>query len=99
MPIRPYVDGRKFDDETVRVLGLAFEAVCIALRIGDSADDVRRAIAARVISLAENGERNPDILCELALKDIRTPPADWSLDEAYTHDPSTAAPGAPSTAP
>ena len=25
MPIRPYLDGHKFDPETIRVMGLAFE--------------------------------------------------------------------------
>jgi hypothetical protein len=39
----------------------------------DSGDDVRRAIASRVIALAGTGERNPDVLCELALKEIREP--------------------------
>jgi hypothetical protein len=48
----------------------------LPLRIGNSADDVRQAIAAKVIGLARSGERNPDILCELALKEIRTGPAD-----------------------
>ena len=72
MPIRPFLDGERFDDETVRLMGLAFEAACIALRIGNSADDVRRAIATIVIGLARNGERRPDVLCELALMEIRT---------------------------
>ena len=71
MPIRPFL-GEQFDDETVRVMGLAFEAVCIALRIGTSGDDIRQAIATKVIDLARNGERHPDVLCELTLKEIRT---------------------------
>src|SRR5262245_59001181 len=52
MPIRPFLNGEQFDDDTVRVMGLAFEAVCIALRIGNSDDDVRQAIATKVIDLA-----------------------------------------------
>jgi hypothetical protein len=76
MPIRPFLNGERFDDDTVRVMGVAFETVCIALRIGNSADDVRQAIAAKVIGLAKSGERNPDILCELALKEIRTGASD-----------------------
>ena len=72
MPIRHLLNGEQFDDETVRVMGLAFEAVCIALHIGNSADDVRQAIATKVIDLARNGERHADVLCELALNEIRT---------------------------
>jgi hypothetical protein len=40
---------------------------CIALRTGDCDDDVRQAIAIKIIELAKAGERNPDILCEWAL--------------------------------
>ncbi len=53
---------------------VAVEMVCIALRIGDSDDGVKQAIATKIIDLAKAGERNPDILCEQALKDIRSPP-------------------------
>jgi hypothetical protein len=45
--------------------------VCIALRTGDCDDDVKQALANKVIALAKAGERNPDMLCEQALKDIR----------------------------
>ena len=32
MPIRPYLDGHRFDPETVRLLGIAFETALQALR-------------------------------------------------------------------
>jgi hypothetical protein len=57
--------------EVRRVLGVAFEMVCIALQIEGSDDFVKQAIATKIINLAKSGERNPDILCEQALKDIR----------------------------
>ena len=44
---------------------------CIALRIGDCDDDVKQAIANKIIELAKTGERNRDLLCESALNDIR----------------------------
>jgi hypothetical protein len=47
---------------------------CLGLRTGDCADDVKQAIANKIIALAKAGERNPDVLCEQVLKDIRTPP-------------------------
>jgi hypothetical protein len=73
MPIRPFLNGEDFDKETVRVLGVAFEQVCVALRIGDCDDDVKQAIADKIIELAKTGERHPDVLCERALQDIRQP--------------------------
>src|SRR5262249_53327288 len=73
MPIRPFLNGKQFDQETLRILGVAFEQVCIGLRIGDCDDDVKQAIANKIIELAKTGERNPDLLCERALTGIREP--------------------------
>jgi hypothetical protein len=71
MPITPFLNGEQFDPETSRILGVALEMTCIALRTGDCDDGVRQAIASKIIELAKAGERNPDILCEAVLKDIR----------------------------
>jgi hypothetical protein len=49
MPIRPFLNGEQFDRETLRILGVAFEQVCIGLRIGDCGDDVKNAIARKII--------------------------------------------------
>jgi hypothetical protein len=38
-------------------------------------DPVRELVAQKIIELATE-DRNPDVLCELALKEIRTGPAD-----------------------
>jgi hypothetical protein len=73
MSITPYLNGERFEPETKRVIGVAFEQVCIALRIGASDDDVKQAIANKVIELAKAGERDPNILCERVLEDIRRP--------------------------
>ena len=71
MPIRQFLNDKWFDPETTRVLGVAFEMVCIALRTEGADDFVKQAIAEKIINLAKVGERNPDILCEQALSDIR----------------------------
>jgi hypothetical protein len=73
MPIRPFLTGEQFDQQTIRIFGVVFEQVCVALRIGDCDDDVKQAIAKKIIELAKTGERNPDLLCEGALKEIRQP--------------------------
>jgi hypothetical protein len=73
MPLTQFLNGHRFDPETRRILGVAFEQVCIALRIGDCDDNVKQAIANKIIELAKTGERNPDLLCERALEDIRQP--------------------------
>ena len=73
MPIMPFLNCEHFDQETLRILGVAFEQACVGLRIGDCDDDVREAIANKIVDLARTGVRNPDLLCERALKEIRQP--------------------------
>jgi hypothetical protein len=71
MQITPFLDGNasKFDFETKRVMGVAFEMACVRLsHRGDIANEV---LATRIIALAEAGERNPDLLCEGGLKEFR----------------------------
>ena len=36
MPIMPFLNGRQFDPEALRILGLAFDKVCIALQVETS---------------------------------------------------------------
>jgi hypothetical protein len=81
MPITPFLNGERFDPESTRVLSVALEMVCIALRTGDCDDDIKQAIATKLIAFFKAGERNPDILCEEALKDIRKP-QQWAASEA-----------------
>ena len=38
MPITPFLKGENFDQESTRVMGVALEIVCAALRTGDCAD-------------------------------------------------------------
>jgi hypothetical protein len=74
MPITPFLNGFKFDPEATRVMGVAFEMARAALRLADRDDPAVAIIANRIIELAKAGERNPDLLCERVLNDLRAPP-------------------------
>ena len=63
MPISPYLYGERFDPETKRVLGLAFELVRVVLKTGDCDDGVYLAIARKLIELNKAGVHNPEVLC------------------------------------
>jgi hypothetical protein len=86
MPIRAYLNGEGFDPEPVRLMGLAFEMALASLR-SDCTDPLREALARKIIELAKAGERDPERLCEGALKDLPTvsastlPQPDVSLPE------------------
>ena len=79
MPITPFLDGQKFDPEAKRVMGVAFEMTRAALRLTDRNDPIIEIIAIeiiakKIIELAKAGARNPDLLCERALKHLRESP-------------------------
>ena len=76
MPITPYLDGFSFDAEAKRVMGVAFEMTCVALRLADRTDPIVEIVAKEIIELAKDGERDPNRLCDGALNVLRKPPGD-----------------------
>jgi hypothetical protein len=64
MAIRLHLDGEKFDPETIRVMGLAFEMALVALRLADRGDLANDVLARKIMDLAKAGERDPERLCE-----------------------------------
>lgn len=72
MPIRGYLDGQKFDAETIRIMGLAFEMALVAVEHTDGIiNPTRDAVAKNIIERAKAGERDPDRLCDAALQALR----------------------------
>ena len=74
MPITPFLDGFKFDPEAKRIMGVAFEMTCAALKYTKQPDVAHEAIARRIFELANNGVLDPDRLCERVLDDLRKLP-------------------------
>jgi hypothetical protein len=72
MPITPFWDGFRFDPETRRAMGVAFEMTRTAIRL-DGLDPIDKVIAEKIIELAKAGVSDPDQLCELALDELRKP--------------------------
>ena len=82
MPIRPYLDGYKFDGETIRQMGIAFEMALASLRATPAHNDpIRAALAECIIALAQAGERDPERLCDGALRQSVDPSAGRELSE------------------
>jgi hypothetical protein len=71
MPITSFLNGVRFDRETTRVMGVAFEMTRVALGIAERRDDVNEIVAKTIVELTKQGERNPDFLCERALQSLR----------------------------
>lgn len=74
MPIGAYLEGHRFDGETTRLLGIAFEMALGSFGATPGPDDpIRAALAHKIIAQARAGERDPELLCEAALKAVRSP--------------------------
>jgi hypothetical protein len=74
MPIAIFLEGQKFDPETKRIVGVAFEMTRAALRISNQDDLAPETIAKIIIEFARAGERDPERLCDQALAGLRAPP-------------------------
>jgi hypothetical protein len=71
MPIGAYLDGHKFDGETIRQMGIAFEMALASLGATRGCNDpIRAALAQRIIALAKAGERDVERLCQGALQAV-----------------------------
>ena len=79
MSIRGYLEGHKFDGETIRRMGIAFEMALASLGATPDHDDpIRAALAQRIIALAQAGERDVERLCEGASRAVSTAdPSGW----------------------
>jgi hypothetical protein len=69
MTITPYLGDFDANPETKRILGVALEMTRVSLGLADNfADGI---ITKRIVERAKAGERNPDLLCEGALAELR----------------------------
>ena len=66
-----FLDSPRFDLETKRVVGVAFEMARVALQLDDQGNLINERIAKRIIELAKASELDPNLLCECVLREFR----------------------------
>jgi len=71
MSITPFLKNQAFAPEITRAMGIAFEKACARLRLAQN-DAATEAVAKKIIALAQQGERNADVLCERTLKELES---------------------------
>lgn len=64
-------DASVFEPETAQAMATAFDEVCRALKLTESATSERESVASKIIDLARRGERNSLKLVEHVLRDVR----------------------------
>lgn len=70
MPIRRLVENEAFDPEAIEIIVAAFEDAIGRLDLANRDDPLVALVARRVITFAQQGERDPGKLRDLALKSI-----------------------------
>jgi len=70
MPVRPLLPQNSFAPEEINILVKALQDALRELRVTDRNDPAVNAIAKRIITLAQQGERDPVRLCEGGLSGV-----------------------------
>ena len=65
MPIRPYLDGQKFDLETTRLMGIAFEMARVGLGLSDRDELAKEIVAKRALSSLQKQVSVTPIFCAM----------------------------------
>jgi hypothetical protein len=82
MAIVPFLKGRAFDPETVKMMGLAFESVCRSLGLTDKNDPLTSHVAETVIAFMQAGVvDHADELADAVLKEIKRPEMPKTMDK------------------
>ncbi|WP_440641161.1 hypothetical protein ACSHT2_08430 [Bradyrhizobium sp. PUT101] len=76
--ILPFVSAGAFEPNDIEAMSLACEEVCNYLHINGDAR-ARETIAARVIELAQRGERCPSVLRGQVLAEANAGPGRWLM--------------------
>ena len=70
MILHRLIQNLAFNQEDVERLAAAYEEALRALHISDRDDPINKVIAQRIIEGARAGERDPNTLCQMAIKDL-----------------------------
>jgi hypothetical protein len=65
------LEGMTFDEPSVKAMTAAYEATLVELGLTDRTDPLTTIVASEIITICQMGERDPERICELALRDIR----------------------------
>jgi hypothetical protein len=70
MPIHRLLGVHAFGPDEIKVLSTAFDEALRALGLVDRSDPATEIVARRIIELAQQGERDPVLLCRRAVDSL-----------------------------
>ena len=76
VPIYRLLQGSAFGPEEIRRITAAYEDALRALQLADRSDPITEIIAKKIFEIAQTGERDPERIRTLALKELGIPSAE-----------------------
>ena len=73
MEIDRFLEGRVFDPDRARLIGIVFDRVCEKLGLTGSKDFLARIVARTIIDTAEGDNRDPDLLTAKVIQKLGLP--------------------------
>jgi hypothetical protein len=71
MPFRNTLGNLTFEPTALEAMDRAVEAACIVLRLSKREESLRQIVARKVIECAVAGERDPEVLCKMAVSELQ----------------------------
>jgi hypothetical protein len=74
MPITPFLAGRTFEPELIKIMSAAFALACKALGLSEGDDPLIPLVAQHVIGLGQRGFRDGIVVYLLTLHEFKSYP-------------------------
>ena len=71
MPFQNTVGNLTFEPAALEAMDQALEAACVVLRLSKREESLRQIVARKVIESAVAGERDPEVLCKMAVAELQ----------------------------
>jgi hypothetical protein len=71
MPIRPFLSGHAFDQESIDAMSAAFIRACKTLGLADQDDPMAPLVARHIVELAQRGVRTETALYFRTIEEFR----------------------------
>jgi hypothetical protein len=71
MPFQNQLGNLTFEPAALEAMDRALEAACVVLRLSKREESLRQIVARKVIEYAVGGERDPEVLCKMAVAELQ----------------------------
>jgi hypothetical protein len=71
MSFRNQLGNLTFEPAALEAMDQALDAACVVLRLSKREESLRQIVARKVVECAVAGERDPEVLCKMAVAELQ----------------------------